>query len=111
MSAGFWIGAGVTAPAVQVAAARLSAQVLGLPERDVERIGTLFRRAGLPTEVKLSAPQREKLLAAMQLDKKVSAGEIKFVLARKIGEVEFGHKVPVELINKALDRRAATQDS
>ena len=81
----------------QVAAARLSARLLGLPARDVERIERLFQRAGLPTQVKLNAPQRQKLLAAMQLDKKVSGGEIKFVLARRIGAVEFGHRVPTAL--------------
>ena len=79
----------------QVAAAKLSAQLLGLPAREVERIERLFQRAGLPTQVKLNAPQRQKLLAAMQLDKKVSGGEIKFVLARRIGAVEFGHQVPL----------------
>ena len=82
----------------QVAAARLSAQVLGLPAREVERIESIFQRAGLPTQVKLNAPQRQKLLAAMQLDKKVSGGEIKFVLARRIGAVEFGQKVPAAAI-------------
>ena len=50
--------------------------------------------------MKLNAPQRQKLLAAMQLDKKVSGGEVKFVLARRIGAVEFGHQVPA-----AADRR------
>ena len=49
----------------QVAAARLSAEVLGLPESDVQRIRSLFERAGLPTEVRLSAVQRQKLLGAM----------------------------------------------
>jgi len=38
----------------------------------------------------------------MQLDKKVSGGQIKFVLARKIGQVEFGHAVPASLIEDAL---------
>ena len=66
----------------QVAAAELSAQLTGLPAGDVERIRELFKRAGLPVRVKLSATQRKKLLAAMRLDKKVSGGEIKFVLAR-----------------------------
>ena len=45
-------------------------------------------RAGLPTELNLSASERSRLLAAMELDKKVSSGQIKFVLARKIGQVE-----------------------
>jgi len=59
----------------QVAAAQLSATVAGLPEKDVERIRTLFTRAGLPTKVKLSPAQRRQLLKAMLLDKKVDRGE------------------------------------
>jgi len=69
----------------------------------VERIGNLFNRAGLPTKVALNQGQRKKLFAAMKLDKKVSAGEIKFVLARRIGEVEFGQKVPGRLLEEVLN--------
>jgi len=87
----------------QVAAAQLSSRVLGLPEAQAARIRELFRRAGLPVTVKLSARQREKLFAAMRLDKKVSGGEIKFVLAREIGKVEFGIKVPAEAIEAVLN--------
>jgi 3-dehydroquinate synthase len=86
----------------QVAAAKLSQKILGLPANDVERITNLFQRAGLPVKIKLNPVQRKKLFAAMKLDKKVSGGEIKFVLARKIGVVEFGQKVPLELIESAL---------
>jgi 3-dehydroquinate synthase len=78
----------------QILAARLSEKILGLPAADVERIRALFERAGLPVEAHFNAAQKQKLLAAMKLDKKVSAGEIKFVLARQIGKVEFGCKVP-----------------
>jgi 3-dehydroquinate synthase len=88
----------------QVAAAKLSARLLRLPAREVGRIESIFRRAGLPTRVNLSAPQRQELLAAMKLDKKVSGGEIKFVLARRIGEVEFGRQVPAELLAGALSQ-------
>ena len=87
----------------QVAVARISSRLLGLPERDLERIVRLFRRVGLPTTVRLRAAQRPKLFAAMRLDKKVSGGEIKFVLARKIGRVQYGQKVPVALIDEALN--------
>ena len=87
----------------QVAAARLSAQVLGLSAREVSRIESLFQRAGLPTQVKLNAPQRQKLLDAMRLDKKVTGGEVKFVLARRIGAVEFGHTVPADLLLGAIN--------
>jgi 3-dehydroquinate synthase len=78
----------------QVLAARLSRRILGLPGSDVERIRALLERTGLPVEAKLSGAQKQKLLAAMKLDKKVSQGEIKFVLARQIGKVEFGCRVP-----------------
>jgi 3-dehydroquinate synthase len=87
----------------QVAAAILSAATLGLSARDVGRIRDLFLRAGLPAQIKLSAAQRKKLFAAMRLDKKVSAGEIKFVLAKKIGKVTWGHQVPETLVARALD--------
>jgi 3-dehydroquinate synthetase len=43
-----------------------------------------------------------KVFAAMKLDKKVSGGEVKFVLARKVGQVEFGIDVPRATINTAL---------
>jgi len=86
----------------QVAAVRLSARVSGLSEDSVERITNLFRQAGLPTEMELSTAQRQRLFSAMQLDKKVSDGEIKFVLARQIGQVEFGHKVSRTLIEQTF---------
>ena len=87
----------------QIAAAKLSHAVLGLPERDVARIENLFRRAGLPTTVKLRAGQRPKLFAAMRLDKKVSGGEIKFVLAKRIGRVVWGQRGPENQIHQVLD--------
>ena len=92
----------------QVAAAKISSSVLGLPERDVERIVRLFRRAGLPTTVRFRSGQRPRLFAAMRLDKKVSGGEIKFVLAKKIGRVEYGHKVPDALIEQTLNLQPST---
>ncbi len=95
----------------QVAVAKISSSVVGLPERDLERIIRLFRRAGLPTTVKLRAGQRPKLFAAMRLDKKVSGGEIKFVLAKKIGRVGFGHKVPAALIEQVLHLSAVAAGS
>jgi 3-dehydroquinate synthase len=92
----------------QVMAAKLSEQVLGLPASEVERIERLFRRAGLPTQLALSAPDRRKILPAMRLDKKVSAGEIKFVLARRIGTVEFGHQVPATLLARTINHQPST---
>ncbi len=92
----------------QVAAAELSAALLDLPQLDVERITDLFRRAELPTSVDLNTKQTDLLFAAMRLDKKVSGGEIKFVLAKRIGAVTWGEKVPEGLIRATLDRSTAS---
>lgn len=86
----------------QVAAARLSQGLLDLPAADVARIESLFELAGLPTRVDLTATQMRALLAAMRLDKKVSGGEVKFVLAEQIGRVRHGLPVPEELIPAVL---------
>jgi 3-dehydroquinate synthase len=86
----------------QVAAAKLSNKILGLPSVDVARVEKLFSQAGLPVKIKLAAARRKKLFAAMKLDKKVSGGEIKFVLAQKIGKVVWGQKVPATMIDQVL---------
>lgn len=87
----------------QVAAAMLSHHLAGLPEKDVARIYHIFAAARLPVSVKLNASQRARLFGAMKLDKKVSGGEIKFVLAKRIGKVVWGEKVPAALIEQVLD--------
>jgi 3-dehydroquinate synthase len=86
----------------QVAAAELSSALSGLPTADAERIADLFRRAGLPTSVRLNARQLTALLGAMRLDKKVSGGETKFVLARRLGEVVWGQSVPEEMVRQVV---------
>jgi len=86
----------------QVAAAKLSQQILGLPANDAVRIEKLFVQAGLPVSIQLTVAQRKKLFAAMLLDKKVNGGEVKFVLAEKIGKVVWGQRVATDLINGVL---------
>lgn len=86
----------------QVTAAKLSVTVAGLSQNDAQRITALFQRAGLPVSIRLTARQQARLFDAMRLDKKVSGGEIRFVLASGVGQVETGHKVRPALIAKAL---------
>lgn len=88
----------------QVAAAELSSALTDLPPADAERIADLFRRAGLPTSVKLNARELKGVFAAMRLDKKVSSGEVKFVLAERLGKVVWGQRVPEDLIRQTIDR-------
>jgi len=61
---------------------------------------------GLAAEEKGDFRKAEaSLLEAMRLDKKVAGGEIQFVLARRIGQVEPGYKVAPELIQEVLTER------
>ncbi len=86
----------------QVAAAKLSVRAAGLSPEATERIEQLFVRSGLPVSINLSTRQQNALIDAMRLDKKVSDGQIRFVMARKIGKVESGHKIPPEWIREVL---------
>jgi|TARA_B100001971_G_C18265530_1_gene591822 3-dehydroquinate synthase len=86
----------------QVAAAKISEQNTGLSAKDSARMTSLFEQAGLPTHVKLTALQSKQLFAAMQLDKKVSGGETKFVLAKRIGQVVSGQIVAEAIIRQSL---------
>lgn len=86
----------------QAAAARLSGLILGLPAAEVKRIQSLLERTGLATSVKLNERQRTKLFAAIKLDKKVSDGEARFVLAKRIGKVVWNQRVPEAVIHRVL---------
>jgi 3-dehydroquinate synthase len=86
----------------QVAAAKLSERATGFPPSETMRVQTLLAQAGLPVSIKLSPAQQTRLLSAMLLDKKVTGGQIKFVLARKIGQVEPGHQIPAKWIRQVL---------
>lgn len=90
----------------QVLAAELSAELLGLPDSDVTRIRNVFQHAGLPTRIDLTPAQMKKLFGAMRLDKKVSDGRVKFVLADKIGHVQFGQSVPDAAIRNVLQNQS-----
>ncbi|MDG1891628.1 MAG: 3-dehydroquinate synthase [Verrucomicrobiota bacterium] len=88
----------------QVAAGILSRELTGFPEGEAARARHLFEITGLPTSLKLSTLQRKKLMDAMQLDKKVSEGKVKFVLASAIGSVTPGHTVDPRSVHAALDQ-------
>lgn len=88
----------------QTAEAKLSQKILRLPDGDVARIKGLFQRCGLPTQIQLNPARQQKFFDAMRLDKKAKDGEVKFVLARRIGKVEFGQKVPMQAIEPALSQ-------
>ena len=66
------------------------------PAAETRRLIALLQKLGLP----VTAPEFafDPLRRAMAVDKKTSLGKLKFVLARRLGEVEFGREVDDELL-------------
>lgn len=83
-----------------VAAGKLSQRLAGLSDADAARIEALLRLYGCP--VRLAEPLDEpSLFRAMQLDKKTRGDELRFVLARRIGDV-YTVAVPASAVREAL---------
>lgn len=81
-----------------VYAAHLSVELKGLPVRESARIEKLLAGLSLP----VSAPKLpwKDIRAAMAVDKKTVGGLTKFVLADRIGHVDFGCAVPEPLMEE-----------
>ena len=83
-----------------IAAARLAASLGKLPPETVAAITALIARAGLPTHFpNLNVDQTH---AAMATDKKVSAGQLRFILPTSIGSAEITTNIPHDLIHEAI---------
>jgi len=80
---GKWLHGEAVAAGMCMAAA-FSQRIGWLSEADVQRTRELFTRLGLPVDPPYVEPA--EFLAAMTLDKKVQAGEIRLVLLKSIGE-------------------------
>lgn len=85
-----------------VKAGLLSQELSGYKENEHQRLLNLLQKTGLPTEIKLTPAKRHKIIEAMSLDKKVQNGEVRFVLAERIGKVNFGCRVPSDSILRVL---------
>jgi 3-dehydroquinate synthase len=83
-----------------MAAALLGHEIHLTPANEVSRIVSLVRRlAPLPPWPNIP-PQ--KIIAAMHSDKKARAGQLRFVLAPKIGQAETHDDVPLDTIERVL---------
>jgi 3-dehydroquinate synthetase len=83
-----------------IAASRLAQRIGMLGELDARRVETLVHRAGpLPP-----LPSREpaRLVEIMGSDKKTRGGKLRFVLARKIGQVETVGSVSTAMVLRVL---------
>jgi 3-dehydroquinate synthase len=86
-------------------AAELAARMNRVPVEFVQRQEKLLRALELPT--RFSNSDAQQLWLAMQHDKKVEHGKLRFVLPSKLGHVELVPDVPVELAYAAI--AAATE--
>ena len=73
----------------------------------VDRLGHLLSALELPLRLAHPAPT-DRILAAMRGDKKQREGELRFVLPRRMGEVEVVGGVPEPLLREVLEARASS---
>lgn len=81
-----------------VYAAHLSVALKGLSAEESARIEKMLARLSLPLGV--AGMEWKDIRAAMAVDKKTVGGLPKFVLADRIGHVEFGYEVPEKLLEE-----------
>jgi len=82
------------------AAGRISLK-LGMPDAaGLKRLTDLLRRAGLPTQ--LPDLSIEAILEAIQHDKKISKGKLKFVVLQSIGNAAISDAVTLDMIKESL---------
>lgn len=72
-----------------------------LGRKDALKIKAVIDSYGLPSELPADL-NADKLISHMKLDKKVEAGEMKFILPEKIGKVKIQKGIDIENIRKAL---------
>lgn len=82
-------------------AARLAHRLGRVDLKFIERQQKLLERFGLPTTVPNF--DRDKIIEAMQHDKKVQYGNLKFVLPNRLGHVESVGEVDVKEVEAALE--------
>ncbi len=90
------------AVAIGMVAAGQIAVELGLWQKEAtERQNALIQKTGLPTQLPTGV-DIEEIIEALQLDKKVKAGKVRFVLPTEIGVVTVTDEVPSDIIRQVL---------
>ncbi len=82
-----------------VKAAALSARYGLCDGATLNTITALVRRAGLPVEIPAEVLPQD-LIQAMEVDKKVAGGKIKFVMCDGIGKTRFRWLAPEEILRE-----------
>ncbi len=84
-----------------VAAGKIATVMGNWSEREAKRQDELIKKAGLPVEI---PPQLNKqaIITALQSDKKVKAGKVRFVIPTEIGLATITERVTTGVIEKAI---------
>jgi 3-dehydroquinate synthase len=86
-----------------VAACAISIKKAGLPPDQRDAIVDLLQRFDLPTQLPRQFP-RQKIFDALPFDKKFEGGEIRFVVAPRIGTARFVNDVTLDDIQEAVEQ-------
>jgi len=84
-----------------VAAGQIALQMGLWTETEAQRQKDLIIKARLPTKIPVEL-NRQAIIAALQNDKKVEAGKVKFILPTNIGNAITSDRVTSEIITKAI---------
>lgn len=90
-----------------VAAGKIAVELGMWKQEETQRQDTLIQKANLPTQLP-SGLDIEAIIEALQVDKKVKAGKVRFVLPTEIGVVTVTDEVPTETIRKVLQEMSDT---
>jgi 3-dehydroquinate synthase len=86
-------------------AAVMAEKMQRVPQSFVDRQEKLLVQLELPT--RFSEANVEQLWQAMQHDKKVAHGQLRFILPSRLGQVEFVSGIPQALVYEVLDATRA----
>jgi 3-dehydroquinate synthase len=86
-----------------VVACEVSMKKAGLPEKQRDAIVDLLQKFELPTKLPANFP-RQKIFDALKFDKKFERGEIRFVVAPKIGAAKLLRDVTMDDIRAAVEK-------
>jgi 3-dehydroquinate synthase len=90
-----------------VAAAQLAAALNFWPEALAQRQLALIQKAALPTQIPVDL-EIAAIVEALQTDKKVSSGQVRFVLPTQLGAATVTDQVPAEAIRQVLKQMQGT---
>ncbi|MER3494796.1 MAG: 3-dehydroquinate synthase [Mastigocladus sp. ERB_26_2] len=86
-----------------IAAGQIAVELGMWTQQQTQRQDVLIEKAGLPTKLPAGL-DIEAIIEALQIDKKVKAGKVRFVLPTQIGAVTVTDQVPADIIRQVLAR-------